>query len=259
MTKLKIQAALSPICGLTITDISGFFDNSTNPNGFLPETNTDPVAVDTYKISNGYFFNVLLYNVYNQQPLVLNPTEAPYHSDGTQVSYADNFTPILYNLAKDGSYTVKRFFLISKEFYDANKTGSLFTGKEVFYIDGAVIYHVISGSPVPLTIAEFLSEDLTTMTGMQVSSSFISTCYVNTCYSKVMSLILANDPANCSVDITQLITIRDYLYMTLEVIKYLKEFNNITQIQKLLETTNLCGTVCTSVANVTSSNCGCNG
>jgi hypothetical protein len=74
-----------------------------------------------------------------------------------------------------------------------------------------------------------------------------------------MQLILAADIDDCSTNIEKLKMTRDYLYMTLEVIKYLKEFNNITQIQKLLETTDLCGSVCGSVAGVSSSNCGCNG
>lgn len=259
MTKLKNTVDLSNTCGLSITDTSGFYDSVTNPNGFLPEANTDPIVADTYKISNGYFFNLILYNKYNADAVLTNPTELLMKVVTVDPIYANNFPAQVYTLTQDGSYTIKRFFLISDVFYNANVGSGLFTGKNVFYTDGTTVYNVISDVPVPTTFLEFLSDDLTNFTGLTLNTSFISTCFINKCYSKMMSLLLASDSGACDNSMTDVVNMRDFLYMTLETIKYLKEFNNITQIQKLLEATNICGGLCTSIANVTSSNCGCNG
>ena len=259
MTKLKVSVDLNNVCTLSVTDTSGFYDSVTNPFGFLPEANSDPVAADIYKLSNGYFFNLILYNKYNTDAVLTNTSEVIKKVITVDPVYANNFPADTYKLTQDGSYTIKRFFLISDVFYNANKSGSLFTGKVIFYTDGTAIYHVISGVGVPITFLEFLTEDISTFTGLVLNTSFISTCFINQCYSKMMSMLLASDTGACDGSLADVVNTRDFLYMTLETIKYLKEFNNITQIQKLLEATNICGGLCAQVANVSSSNCGCNG
>jgi hypothetical protein len=267
MTKLKINVALADSCALTITDASGFFDDTTNVNGFLLETDSSDLTLNTYKISQGWFLNVLLYNKYAATPIISNPSDTFYNVPTGVVdnnTYANNFIPSIYQLIQDGTYTIKRFFIPSLEFYTANSDNSIFDGVDMYYTDGDQIYFIISGTPTVISILDLLNANLLTSNCISTSATFVSTCYTNQCYFKILSTLLEIGIGACSYpDQTKYNTLlqsRDLLYMTLEIIKYLKDVNNITQIQKLIEVVDICGGVCASTLNTTSStNCGCNG
>jgi hypothetical protein len=272
MTTLQLTVAIDTACNLTVTDTTGYYNASTNIGGFLPETDVSALAAGIYKMSYGYFLNVVLYNKYNVAPIISNATESFFRPTVFTAVYADTFTPTIYTLTLDGSYTIKRIFLISLAFYNANKAGSLFTGKTIYYTDGINIFSVTAGVATQITVTVFLAADLTAFTGVIASSSFISTCFTNTCYFKIMSTLLAatkdevDDKPNellfrqrdlSALDNKKLIVTRDLLYMTLETIKYLKDFNNITQIQKLIESIDLCGALCGAVLKSGPTGCGC--
>jgi hypothetical protein len=259
MTALTISVTLDDVCNLTVTDTTGFYDPSTNVTGFLPEDNTDDVTFGVYKLSYGYFINVLLYNGYNVAPSILNTNEtfskAPNVVDST---YANNFTPSIYSLINDGTFTLKRYFIISDVFYGDQSGGSLFDSKTVFYTDGTTIFQVVSGTPTPITVSNFIVQSFANATVVEVDSLFISTCHINSCYYKLMSSILDSNLTACyDKSYSNIVADRDLLYMTLEVIKYLQDFNNLTQIQKLIETVDGCCDICTTLTPSENGGCGC--
>lgn len=265
MTKLKFTIALDDNCSLTLNDTSGFYDADTNINGFLTETNSDDLAFKVYKISHGYFLNVLLYNKYGSAPIVNNTQEIAYNIATDLVdndTYSNNFTTSVYKSIKDSTYTINRYFIPSLQFYTDNHTNSIFNGKTMYYIDDNKIYKIINSEPTVITTSSFISEDLTNSICLSSSNSFISTCYINTCYFKILSTILDINIGVCSMTnkYNALVSMRDLLYMTLEIIKYLTDINNITQIQKLIEAIDVCGGLCASTSSTSNNtNCGCNG
>ncbi len=265
MTKLKQTITLDDSCALTITDTSGFYDAGTNPFGFLPETNSDALALNIYKLSHGYFLNVLLYNRYANTPLISNPSDTSYiiaSEDVDNNTYANNFIPSVYSLGKDGSYTINRYFIPSLEFYTANHTNSIYDGKDMFYMDNEIIYKIIDSTATPITVTAFINSPFSNSDVIYVSTTFISTCLTNACYFKVLSTILDINIGACEMTnkLNELVQLRDLIYMTLEVIKYLKDQNNITQVQKLIDALDICGGICaTALYPRTFSNCGCNG
>jgi len=255
MTQLKTSVVLSPSCGLTVTDTTGFYDSVTAPGGFLPETDVSTPVVGTYKISNGYFITLLTYNKYNGIPSLSNTTAIWYKPVTISTTYANNFTSETYNLATDGTYTVNRIFMISDVYYNAHKTGSFFTGKDIYYTDGSSVYLVDGVTSNTVTLSTLANADLSDATVSTLSTTLISTCQLNNCYYLLMDEILNLGVGNCNVS-SQLIRDRDFVYMTLETIKYLQDFENYTQIQKLIEGTFSCG-LCSARGKV--SDCGCNG
>lgn len=262
MTKLKITITLDDTCGLSVTDTAGFYDVDTNPFGFLPEDNTDDLALNVYKLSHGYFLNVLLYNRYGLTPIIVNTYDTFFKVGDVSSTYSDNFTSSVYTLTLDGSYSITRYFIPSLEFYTDNHTNAIYSGKTMYYSDGESIFKIIDGEAVAITITSFINADLSVSDYISVSSSFISTCHTNACYFKILSSLLDMNLGICdpSLQLQTLIISRDILYMTLETIKYLKDINNITQIQKLIEALDICGGICASTLQTTSSiNCGCNG
>lgn len=248
MTKLNYTITLDDNCNLTVTDTSGYYDVDANPNGFLLEGDTDSPVFNTYKLSQGYFINVLLYNKFNVAPLIVNSSEG--FASVTQPSadtYSDNFTPTVYNLTNDGTYTLKRFFIISDVYYAAVVDTGVFNSHDIYYTDGTTIMQVIDSTPNAVTVATFLAANLTNATVLELNTAFISTCKLNACYFKLMNVILDNAMNGC-LDQAQnkLVESRDLIYMTLESIKYLQENNSITQIQKLIEAVDGCCSICST-------------
>jgi hypothetical protein len=256
MTKLKTNVQLDASCILTVSDVSGFYDSTTAPNGFLPEADSAQVVADVYKISNGYFINLLTYNAYNVTPALVNTQESWYTPATVQSTYANNFTPSNYILSADGTYTLSRVFMISDTFYDAHKNSGLFTNKTIYYTDGVNVYLVhtdITTTIVPL--ATLANLNLTGSTAIVLATTFISTCQLSNCYFLLMSKLLDLGMSGCTTD-TQMHKSRDFIYMTLETIKYLQDFGNNSQIQKLIEGVTGCG-ICGDTTKTT--DCGCNG
>lgn len=266
MTKLNYTVALDDYCNLTVTDTSGYYDSVNNPNGFLPETNTDTPAFGLYKLSQGYFLNVLLYNKYNVAPIITNSTEEFYHVPSSVSStYANNFTPTIYALSADGTFTLKRIFIISDTYYASVVNSGIFAGHDIYYTDGTVISFVTSGVPAPVSISVFLNANTSNATVMELDTAFISTCKLNACYYKLMNIILDSKMFNCDDPaLAKLVQSKDLIYMTLESIKYMQESNSITQIQKLIEAVDSCCSICStklvtqgSSSRGTTGGCGC--
>lgn len=264
MTAIKTTVTLDSLCTLTVSDISGFYDSGTNVTGFLVETDVSAIALNKYKLSQGYFLNVLLYDKYSATATVSNPSEtsitiATNVVDNT--TYSNNFIASTYPLVKDGTYTLSRFFIPSVAFYNANHTNAIYTGKTMYYTDGTSIYQVITGTPTVITLATFLAASLTNSNCLVTSTTFISTCNMNACYFKTLSTILDINTGVCdkTLKYNELVQNRDLLYMSMEAIKYLEAQNSFTQVQKLIEVVTACNGICGTTYLNAITDCGCHG
>lgn len=257
MTKLKFNLTTIDPCGISIQDVTGFVSGS-NTEGFVAE-GAGSIPVDSYKISNGYFKTVVLYEKYGVEPIIINPFEEFVHIPTGEVDpvYANNFPDQEYLFSQDGVFTIKRIFIISEEFYQAESSGSRFDDKSVYYTDGATIYKVVDDEPIVVSVAEFIT-NVDPYVGMITNITIVSTCFINQCYFNLINTLIEKGLEICSTDkVAALMQSRDFLYMVLEAIKYLKEQGNTIEIQRIIESTNTCGAVCDSVSK--SNDCGCNG
>lgn len=239
MTTLQFNVKIDTDCDLAITDTS---------TGFIPESET-VVPFDSYKLSNGYFIDIITYNKYKASPLIVAKSRLTRSLELPE----DN----VYNLSQDAIYTVHRLFIMSEQFYMENEGTERFTDKTIFYSDGIDVYTISGDVSVKLSLGELLSASKVNSTLLYKSSTFVSTCHINKCYYRLIHMLVDEGCSSCNHD-SKIMKDRDFLYMTLEVIEYLKSFNNISEIQKLLESVDLCGGFCKSISNNTS-NCGCNG
>ena len=76
MITLNIDVEFNRDCVLTVTDDTGF--KTTNSTGFVPEAGTRSGQND-YKISDGYFLDVIVYHKYNCDWQVVNPNTQKIH------------------------------------------------------------------------------------------------------------------------------------------------------------------------------------
>lgn len=255
MSKLKFNLTLGSSCALTIQDITGWV-GSTNLDGFYQDS-ASVVPKDSYKIKQGYFKNVILYNKYGAAPVVVNSTESFRIILDEDPTYSVNFPPEVYALTQDGVFTIKRVFIITEEFYNLEKLTTRFDDRKIYYSDGVGIYYVDgSAPPVLVTMTQFL-DNIDPFVGMVSTIKIVSTCFINMCYFNLINTLLTASATACPTPNSILLTNeRDYIYMVLEAIKYNKEQGNIAEIQRIIEATNTCGGVC---KDVSTDDCGCNG
>lgn len=255
MTTLKFTIDLATDCDLKITEITGY-KSIQNENGFLKEDETTRTFGD-YKLSEGYFIDLLTYNRYKKAPIiVLKSKLTKLNSEDINEVYDLNFNPYVYNLSQDSIYTFTRMFIISKEFYESNVSGGMFDGVTVIYSDGTNIYKETGEGLVKITVGQLAVEDKTDSTVLSSSTTFVSTCHMNLCYYKIMQSLLLEDCRSCETS-KEKERDRDFLYMSLETIKYLKELGSVTEIQRIIEAVDVCGGFCKPILE--KANCGCNG
>lgn len=258
MTKLTIDVALDANANLTIKDTTGFTSDinltgfsGTVPNsslGQFPLTLGVTASNEEYDLTDGYFINVLMYNKYNTNPVILDIAYEKIE-DVNYTDYNVNFVPKVYKLGQDGVYSFRRYFIISKEYYDAQGVKPIGS----IYYDGTTLFKTITGEiPVAYLTTTFITDNPTVFTGIVVKSKFVATAYLNACKFKLNTTILDSDKCSDSVRRD-----RDLIYMTIEVINYLKELNNTSEIQHVIESLNLCGSgICKSSAIKQDCNCG---
>lgn len=252
MTNLKFTIALDNDAILKITDTTGFVN--TDATGFALQDETN-IPIGSYKLSDGYFIDVITYNKYNAEPIIVLKSD---YVKVTQLSttYASNFKVGVYKLTQDSIYTAMRIFIMTKEFYNAERLTGRFANKTVYYSDGTAAYKVVSGTPVKIELKDLINSSKLDTTILFTSNTFIGTVYMNMCYYRLMQLIIKDGYSACDQSSLR-VKEKDFLYMSLEVIKYLKSLGNITEIQKVIESMDLCGGLCKSL--ISNSNCGCNG
>lgn len=88
-------------------------------------------------------------------------------------------------------------------------------------------------------------------------TGYLQHCYINYC-NKLFSKLTKNCNDLCiREDHKELIYIRDFLWMVLNIIDYQISFKNYMEAQRLLEITNYCGNFCQNKESYVGSNTGC--
>lgn len=253
MTKLKYTIELSQDCDLIITDTTGF--STDNNTGFTLE-NALTTPIGDYKLSNGYFLDVITVQRYNGNTIaVLTGNFINIPTSDVVPIYANNFVSSDYILSQDSTFIVNRFFIMSKVFYDQEKSTSRFNGLTVYYTDGTTIYKVVNDVATPITVAKLISESETESTNLITKTTFVSICYLKKCYQYLIQLSLAKGCLDCKEDPYK--KNRDLIQISLKAIEYLEDTGYSTEIQKIIEMLDICGSICKNISST--SNCGCNG
>jgi len=257
MVKIKTTIDFNSNCILSVDEATGF-KSTENPFGFTLAA--DAATGDNYHITDGYFIDVIISHKYKCDPVVIPVTLVPELIISPSLTYVDNFNTVSYKLPKDGVYSFKRMFIISKNLYEYRQGG--FGGKQVIYYDSAVAkYYIVSDNN---EISEIGFNDVallysSSQSGAVGTSKFVSTCYLNRCLYLLQKEVIEKNVVCYTKSYDDVLAKRDFIDMTISVIKYLKDDNYLTEIQRLLEAVNTCGLICKSVGTKNKQDCGCNG
>lgn len=254
MLQLSITSTFDNSCTLNVEDVTDFIGNSID--GFIPEGSPTDNS-DSYKISEGYFINFLVYKPYNCDPYVIKEEVFSYNSVDIESVYAENNFTNTYTMTKDGRYTFYRFFVISKIFY-LSKPSNFFTGKTIIYYDGTSLYVVnnnISTTINKINLLDYLESNIT---GSYIDYNFLSLCEIRKMNLLLETTLLKSCILTCPEKVdSKLIFGRDYFYMLNHVIEYLLSLNRESDIQKLIDSSACYLDTFKTVINGTRNNCGC--
>lgn len=257
-------------CTITVTDSTGF--QPVEPEGFVEE-GQPLITINDFRLSDGYLFNVLLRSAYNGKNTIVNKEEAIFSIDPNDVDpvYENNFPTKQYNLEGDGTFYLKRLFVVSRNFYESLNP-SLLTGKTVVFYDEDELkfYKVVAGEEEEIQLSDLAFEFTSSYLGAFTSHKLFSICFLKRCYYLLQRQILNNSlglnpPKNrtkkcltgdCESS-DEFISKRDFIHNTIHVLDYLIGCGYYNDAQRLLESLNTCGFICRDVGISTNNDCGC--
>lgn len=268
-------------CQIDINDNTGFYPDVAT--GFL----TDNAArlPDYFKLSDGYLFNLILDARYNGDDKIYNASEPivniiPSIETGTpNPTYEELLLDRGYSLSKDGSFTIKRLFVISKYFYEQFILENVVTTtKTIIYYDEEVntFFRVEAGGElVPLCLVELAKTfDQDVHFGLETSYKVFSICNLKKCFYLLQKELIDDylglgfkssknsdcKSGNCFDYYEQDNYWKaDFIHNLLHVVQYLLECNMHREALRYLESISICNTFCREVGlRAGGSGCGCN-
>lgn len=221
---------------------------------YLSETSTG-ISKGGFKYSDTVSVVVLQHNK-TQETVVKSPTYDYHTSDYIEV-------PVGF----DGWFTINYIVLPNKDWFDKEREKSsgsaLGLYDIVYFVDNGYIYKYVNGEIDGASIEEVLEVNPINTTISKTSKDYVSICFLQKCYVNLCQQIF-NDRgfSQCwnknSVD-SELVYKRDLVWMAINVIKYLTEFNQLAEVERIIEQINGCNGLCKSNSTYqpASSGCGC--
>lgn len=221
---------------------------------YLSETSTG-ISKGGFKYSDTVSVVVLQHNK-TQETVVKSPTYDYHTSDYIEV-------PVGF----DGWFTINYIVLPNKDWFDREREKSsgsaLGLYDIVYFVDNGYIYKYINGEIDGASIEEVLEVNPINTTISKTHKDYVSICFLQKCYVNLCQQIF-NDRgfSQCwnknSID-SELVYKRDLVWMAINVIKYLTEFNQLSEVERIIEQINGCNGLCKSNSTYqpASSGCGC--
>lgn len=243
-------------CRIRITD------RTQEDEQYIPESITDQLSLEGYYYNNKFKYSQT-YTVNIIQHTTTKDSEIVATLFTQHCVYLDE---VYYKLNKDGYYTIYHIILPSVEWLQEqiDIDSSILTKNLVIYVtDGNKIYKYSNGQleeQDSLVIATINTE------GTTISRSDGDTFAIGhlfKCYIKVCKAIFSDLDFRClkHPNTEDLTFKRDFLWMTINVIKYYTDFGQLLEAQRLLEEVNYCNGLCNDTSYITKGirNCGCGG
>lgn len=158
----------------------------------------------------------------------------------------------------DGWFTIYHVVVPTKQWVLNSELGLYDT---VYYSDGTHVYKYKNEKSTIVDLNEIINRNLEGTTISLIKKDYVSVCYLKKCYINLcQQLFQQNVIAECSAEKTncELIFQRDLLWMTLNVIQYLTEFNQLAEAQRMIEQiSGGCNGLCKQYLESPKRGCGC--
>ena len=171
-----------------------------------------------------------------------------------------------FQLENDGKLTAYHFIIPTKQRLNKFTSEVLFqTYPILIYYDNGQFYKSIDGGVTSELITYELIKEINTITTniAKCNKPTFSLCFLYKCYINYCKQVLEQNISKCITKDSDLVFRRDFVWMTINVIKYYLENGQLDEAQRLLEETMSCNGFCKSnilkysLTNNTVSGCGC--
>lgn len=248
--ELKIKVCTEASCKVIVLD-----ETEVGNKGYLPEDSTVAVK-DRFKYSDTLSIDLLQHNK-SDGPKLQIPIYSLHNAESKKVTLPVSF---------DGWFTVLHIILPTKDWFlkeQAKEIGSVLPLYDVvYYSDGTSLYKYINGETEEATIAEVVQRNPVGTTISKTCENYVSICFLNKCYVSLCQQILNNrgfsECYNKNTIDPDLIFRRDYVWMAINVIKYMVQFEQLAEAERIIETIGGCNGLCKSeFKQMPSHGCGC--
>lgn len=251
-------------------------DQTLNDDRYLPERSSMSPEVRNdrkLKFSESYTVNVIK-KITSEKEEIIDTIISPH-----EIGIEDSIT---YDLEKDGFYTIHHYIIPSKEWiiaYNANNVDQrTLNNTDFFYSDGTSIYQYFplgnldldleAGTSKEISTEELLAIDFQYYDSRKITLSYVmsqefSICKLYECYIRLCKLVLRKSVLRCiekNKPLHDIFFRRDFLWMTINVLRYLIEMGSFMEAQRILEELEYCGGICNDreVQLMSKQGCGCN-
>lgn len=250
---------MTPIVNIcNINDLIRITDVTQDSNEYIPENITDTLVYNQnnkFKYSETCTINVIQY-VSTKDKEILETIYTEH------CSYLDE---AYYKVLKDGHYTIHHFILPTVDWLqeELTKQDNLTQDHLSIYVtDGEKVYLYNQGSLNEIDIQVLIEINDEDTTISRISIDTFSIYYLRKCYIQICKTILNTIDLKCvnnNKSMEEVIFNRDLLWMTINIIKYHVEFNDLIESQRLIELINKCGGMCQNIPATYNKNnfCGC--
>lgn len=245
--ELKIHICANESCKVTITDLTTDYQDESNTNSNYGK----------FRYSDTMSIDVLQHN--KVDATVLQTPVFSIHEKQTK--------SITLPVAFDGWFEVQHIVLPTEEWFKnelakgSTSILGMYTG--VYYTNGQNIFKYYNGESTAVPLEEIVERNTEGTTISRCSQNYVSICFLRKCYINLCQQIFnARAFDKCwnknKID-SELIFKRDLVWMAINVIKYMVEFNQFQEAARLIYRLNGCNGLCMSqYSKSVSSGCGCN-
>lgn len=253
--EFKINVYNSPQGDITILDLSKEYNQYLDENDEALSTYEDSLF---FKYSSSVTVNVLMQ--IGTKEITFIDAIIHEHKKVDDVFEDDQCT---YTLKKDGYYVIDHFIFPTIDWYNWYKTQASEEYKNqinrIYIIDEGVIKKEVDGELVETTLREVLEMNIENASIARETINTIFTgnlqqCYINYCKRLFDSLLNKCLTSEYSNDIYA----RDFIWMTLNIIDYLVQFEQYMEAERIIEEFSSCGGFCNSSQFIPKHHgCGC--
>lgn len=236
-------------CGIEITGLEREGDQYKAEDNNLQ-------SIRTYKYSESITLNVILSLSYDGED-TLETVEPVTHV----LTGIDN---VIFNYNKDGLHKIVHIILPTQKLLNDRNLYTDF----IYYDENDNLIKLVNRDS---TKNEDITKDITvqelleivpdeTNTVIRADKQTFCLCYLNECYYTICKDLLTKFCGKCINKLQkdqQDVYNRDIVWMTISVIKYLIEFGQYREAQRILESITQCGNICGKLKPKEGGSCGC--
>lgn len=242
-----IKVCTGAKCAVAISEIN---------TNYLKENST-AIAKNKFRYSDTVSIDVLQLNKSTEQQ-IQNPVFTIRDS---------KINPVQLQVSFDGWFTICHIVIPNKQWFDKefgkSTDSALNLYNTIYYSDGAKIYKYINNETTEVSVEELINRNIENTTISIVKKDYVSVCFLRKCYVNLcQQLFNSNIISECSnnrKDNCDLIFQRDLIWMTLNVIQYMTELNQLAEAERIIEQLGRgCNGLCKQTfEQLSKSGCGC--